>query len=290
MTLVYRDVRGMLPYNASSPWIRRRALSDLSYAAVHYSADKLPASATLAQELQRLIDDANYHLAKDWSSDGSGVHGFALMYAYSIFMSGRIYVCNDEELITWSVTNGNPVTLSTVLILGPGQKPSAPMLATLGAHLDRLTSRPDLPGITRQNVFGHGEMGRIYGGGPDFGNNTPCPDQALAFVKQYRKAVLPMPPQGSMFFSVTGQYVSHGFLDYFLAGGGIGRFGYPLTGEIEEEQEDGNIYTVQYFERSRFEWHRELNPAQVLEGRLGAEVLGLRHTSGIGIPAPGNDH
>jgi hypothetical protein len=46
--------------------------------------------------------------------------------------------------------------------------------------------------------------------------------------------------------------------------------GYPISDELEEKLADGKIYTVQYFERARFEFHPE-NPApyNVLLGALG---------------------
>lgn len=56
---------------------------------------------------------------------------------------------------------------------------------------------------------------------------------------------------------------------------GLQVFGYPLTEQFQLRYSDGKIYTVQYFERNRFEAHPEnTNPRyQVLLGRLGAEVL-----------------
>ena len=53
-------------------------------------------------------------------------------------------------------------------------------------------------------------------------------------------------------------------------GGGLPLNGYPLTGEILEALEDGTVYTVQYFERARLEWHPEnAPPNDVLLGRFG---------------------
>lgn len=52
-------------------------------------------------------------------------------------------------------------------------------------------------------------------------------------------------------------------------------FGLPLSGEITETLRDGMTYTVQYFERARFERHPENRfPYTVLLGLLGREVLG----------------
>ena len=67
----------------------------------------------------------------------------------------------------------------------------------------------------------------------------------------------------------TGFSVSPLFQDFFTANGGVAIFGYPLTGEIAEGGQ-----TVQYFERSRFEYHPEFagTKNEVLLGLLGAQV------------------
>ena len=70
-------------------------------------------------------------------------------------------------------------------------------------------------------------------------------------------------------FPETGKCVSGRFLQYWQQNGGLPVFGYPLT---NEQQENG--FTVQYFERQRFELHPENQaPYDVLLGRLGVEVL-----------------
>ncbi|HET8628522.1 MAG TPA: hypothetical protein VFL91_13960, partial [Thermomicrobiales bacterium] len=44
--------------------------------------------------------------------------------------------------------------------------------------------------------------------------------------------------------------------------------------EFPERLDDGKTYTVQYFERARFEYHPENPPGQTtLLGRLGADQL-----------------
>jgi hypothetical protein len=63
------------------------------------------------------------------------------------------------------------------------------------------------------------------------------------------------------------------FLQYWESNGGLSVFGYPLTPERQETTPDGT-FTVQYFERNRFELHPELpRPYDVALGRLGAERL-----------------
>ena len=77
-------------------------------------------------------------------------------------------------------------------------------------------------------------------------------------------------------FPQTGYQVCNpAFVAYWQANGGLERFGYPVTNEFTAELE-GRPYTVQYFERRRFELHPELGPEVVLLGLLGREVLNAR--------------
>jgi sortase (surface protein transpeptidase) len=84
----------------------------------------------------------------------------------------------------------------------------------------------------------------------------------------------------------TGHSVCGGFLTAWRANGldldgdafiseqeSLALFGLPLSGERQERLSDGRSYTVQWFERARFEWHPE-NPApyDVLFGLLGREL------------------
>ena len=77
----------------------------------------------------------------------------------------------------------------------------------------------------------------------------------------------------TQYFPQTGQTVGGGFLAYWRRFGGLAIFGYPLTGELQE-----NGRTVQYFERARFEWQPGAWPERydVLLGRLGAELTAGR--------------
>ncbi len=56
----------------------------------------------------------------------------------------------------------------------------------------------------------------------------------------------------------------------------MAQFGYPRTAEIREgNPADGRIYTVQWFERNRFEWHPESKGTkyEVLLGLLGNQLV-----------------
>ncbi len=83
------------------------------------------------------------------------------------------------------------------------------------------------------------------------------------------------------FFPETNHSLNFAFLSYWNHNGGLAQFGYPISEELREvNPTDGNEYTVQYFERARFEYHPEIKqasagqaPSQVLLGLLGVNVL-----------------
>jgi len=97
----------------------------------------------------------------------------------------------------------------------------------------------------------------------------------------------PSPPQpGCQFFPETGRNLCAPFLAPWQASGreldgqpgvsaseSLALFGLPLT-EAQTETLDGQSYTVQWFERARFELHQlDGGVTRVLFGRLGAELL-----------------
>jgi len=84
------------------------------------------------------------------------------------------------------------------------------------------------------------------------------------------------PILGARHYPETGHNLGGAFLSYWEAHGGLFSFGYPITEELREiNPEDGHTYTVQYFERARFEHHPEHAGTQfeVLMGLLGNEML-----------------
>ena len=71
-------------------------------------------------------------------------------------------------------------------------------------------------------------------------------------------------------FSETDQCVSEPFLTYWRTRGGLAIHGYPISAPFRERLGDGKDYVVQYFERSRFEYHPEnAPPYDVLLGQFG---------------------
>ncbi|MEO8284950.1 MAG: glycosyltransferase family 39 protein [Chloroflexota bacterium] len=78
------------------------------------------------------------------------------------------------------------------------------------------------------------------------------------------------------YFADTGHMVKQAFLHYWQSQGGVAMFGYPISEELPEiNPGDGKVYTVQYFERARFEWHPTFagTPDEVQLGLIGKQAL-----------------
>ncbi len=102
----------------------------------------------------------------------------------------------------------------------------------------------------------------------------------LGNADAYQRAIAPVAPSGvGVYFAVTGHNVQDRFLAYWEQHGGLAQFGYPITDERTDGLEDGSptghLYTTQYFERARFEYHPENagTPYEVLLGQFGRRIL-----------------
>ncbi|HEU4323148.1 MAG TPA: hypothetical protein VFS21_08340 [Roseiflexaceae bacterium] len=73
---------------------------------------------------------------------------------------------------------------------------------------------------------------------------------------------------GLRFFRETGHAVRDRFLSFWEQNGGLMVLGYPISDEVQERLPDGQIRTVQYFERARLELHTD-QAGQVQIGLLG---------------------
>ncbi|HET8627379.1 MAG TPA: serine hydrolase [Thermomicrobiales bacterium] len=95
------------------------------------------------------------------------------------------------------------------------------------------------------------------------------------------------PLAGQAYFPETGHNLGGAFLAYWQANGGLAQFGYPISEVFQQQLEDGKIYTVQYFERARFEEHPENQPPYtILLGQFGRHILAEGHAAGLGRTEP----
>ncbi len=94
-------------------------------------------------------------------------------------------------------------------------------------------------------------------------------------------------PDTCLYFRETKHSLCEPFLSYWAAHGGVERFGYPITEAFGEYVASSEwLGSVQYFERARLEWHRDVPGDPVLAGLLGREVLAGRRlpTAPQGVP------
>ncbi len=85
---------------------------------------------------------------------------------------------------------------------------------------------------------------------------------------------------GKLFFSDTGHTLTGSIRKYWEKTGGLAVYGFPISEEfMEVNQADGKTYLVQYFERSRLEFHPE-NTGSIYEVQLG--LLGTQILAGRG--------
>ncbi|HEY3227889.1 MAG TPA: hypothetical protein VGJ87_01640, partial [Roseiflexaceae bacterium] len=83
-------------------------------------------------------------------------------------------------------------------------------------------------------------------------------------------------PPECAYFAETGHSLCPPFRTRWEELGGLPLLGQPITEPFQATREDtGQTYTVQYFERARFEFHPENagTPYEVELGLLGRELL-----------------
>ena len=111
------------------------------------------------------------------------------------------------------------------------------------------------------------------------GQPRPAPQPGQAGINNPAfERVAPPPPDSAtrIYFEATGHILQGPFYDYWRSHGGLWLFGYPLSEEYQEvSATDGKVYTVQYFERQRFEYHPEFvgTSNSVLLGLLGTYMV-----------------
>jgi hypothetical protein len=88
------------------------------------------------------------------------------------------------------------------------------------------------------------------------------------------------PDENCDYHEPTGHRLCFGFRAFWTNNGGLQNFGYALSEEFDERNQpppagDGEVHTVQYFERTRLEWHPEHRGTEFefLLGLLGSEYL-----------------
>lgn len=173
------DVVSQLPQRPGAPL---RAVGGLTSGTLHYNgpATTCAASWPSAWEIAHLKGIAQYHVSKDWSSNGSGDYGHGIMYDFAVFPSGRLYKLRPLNHELWHCANrsGNLTSIAVHMPIGGAQD------ATPAAWqaFDRLAQA--LMGefhFGRDRVFGHTEWPKytVRGGRLVQIPNSPCPGPLL---------------------------------------------------------------------------------------------------------------
>ncbi|NWJ98488.1 MAG: S8 family serine peptidase [Chloroflexi bacterium] len=121
---------------------------------------------------------------------------------------------------------------------------------------------------------------------------TPLPIPPAPLLAPNAIYFQPLGPQASTpertFFPEVGHTLGGVFKSYWERNGGLSIFGFPISQEFQEvSTTDGKTYTVQYFERNRFEYHPEFAGSnnQILLGLLGSELTKGREFT-VATPVP----
>ena len=115
-----------------------------------------------------------------------------------------------------------------------------------------------------------------------------APDPGIAVAVASAQAA-PVPERC---FAETGKCVRGLFYAYWVENGGLERQGLAITDEIDEvDPASGKTFRVQYFERSRFEYHQELvnTPYVVLLGAIGRQEFAAHYPQGRTATNTGRD-
>lgn len=257
------DIRDQLATNSGEPSpfgpSEMLPFSEKRGVVVHYSG---PPVSNRDDTLRVIKSEAAYHVNRNWGSGWDPIYGDGLMYHVTIGDDGTKYLCRDLRSVLWhcAVTEWNRRALSVHVPIGGSQHATPAQLQSLE---EVVNDWREITPTTKDEVWGHQEL-----------SATSCPGTLMSdFVYPYRnKGDQPM--ANGHFFGETGHYIGGGFWDYWNEHGGLMQFGYPLTDEQDELCEDGQVHTVQYFERAVFEYHPDNDPPfDILLRRLGAEVL-----------------
>ncbi len=143
-----------------------------------------------------------------------------------------------------------------------------------GSLITSTECTPEIMVAWREGDQAHRVMGYKFNG-----ESAPSREEMLRIAASLEpvgadgRPLTPSGPPARECFAETGQCLAGRFLDRWRATGGATINGYPLTGEFEQRLEDGNAYTVQYFERVRLEHHPEhAAPYDVLLGQFGRRI------------------
>jgi hypothetical protein len=223
-----------------------------------------------------------------------------LDYGADVLASSEGVITKTYTGNTYGLTLQRPDGSKESLLTPPGPEPgygSPPeILVSRNAPANLFVNRSGDDGLWHSPDGGR--TWNLLGAGKPYGVKiSPYLPLTLATVENGRLYVIDLPDAGrrltapaapsnaagGSYHAATGHTLSPLFGPYWSRSGGLAQFGYPRTEPFREvNPADGRIYTVQYLERNRFEYHPEHRgtPYEVLLGLLGNQQTEARRQAG----------
>jgi len=218
------------------------------------------------------------------ATDGSDtVSGFSTTGDYVDLASPGVGVWStgwEEGADTYTNANGTSaaapyVSGGAALVLSVRPELSADQVR---AVLERSADDVGAPG--KDSNYGYGRLNLLralqLASDPNLSFAPRAPENQPPAAPPASGAFAPVgpPSDGSVYFSETSHTLRGEFLNYWRQQGGLPIFGFPISEQFMEQSDDGQQYTVQYFQRHRFEYHPEnAPPYNVLLSRIGVQAL-----------------
>jgi spore germination protein YaaH len=256
-----------------------------------------------AYDYERLgeLNDFVTVMAYDYTSAGSGTPGAVapiwwvesvLEYAVERIPTSKIYLGVPFYGRDWNLDDGPPATAvgfegahhllltADQAVGGFSESEGAPWIR----YTDDKGKRHEVWYENAESLRLKLDLALAYGvagfAGWRIGHEDPASWGVIAEIETPATPVGPVDESsGIRYFPETGHTLQGEFLSYWLAQGGLERFGYPRTEVfIEYDPLVGQSYAVQYFERARFEFHPEYAGtfSEVLLGHVGRWALTQR--------------
>jgi hypothetical protein len=188
----------------------------------------------------------------------------------------RIAWANGRLVATWSDRTGGEKQIYVMQNFGSGWRDRQAWTSGFNAFSPRIVEDPNrVAYVAFRNVSTDQIQVSTYTAGTVV-TPSPAPTPAPPANNPAQPATAILDGTHS-YFAETSHNLGGAFRAYWQANGGLTRFGLPLTEEFTETSpDDGKTYTVQYFERARFEYHPEnAPPYDVLLVRLGLRLRPL---------------
>ncbi len=205
-----------------------------------------------------------YRTRAGWNAPWSNVE---ILSDNGNMLEPRIAWANGRIVATWNDRSSGPAKIFVMQNFGTGWRDRQAWTDGFKAFSPWIVERADTVAYI---CFRNADTDQIHFSIYTQNSGNPGPPAPPPPSNNPAQGVDPAP--NASYFAETRHNLGGAFRNYWLANGGLARFGLPLTEEFTEvSPDDGKEYTVQYFERARFEYHPEYagTPNDVLLGRLG---------------------